>query len=142
MLRSVSFTLAAALALLTATGCSSGQRAKGLGDVLYDVAGEYTSTETIGSLGHVHLHLEHVEDTQTVYRAELSSEDNPDLGVSKGVGTIGADHVILNFDRGQQTDYYFQGFVQLYNDNVVGIDGTFIEPDLNSPVAVLFVISQ
>lgn len=92
----------------------------------------------MGSLGTLALELERVEDSR-VFNATLSSRDDADAGESIGVGTLGNEHLILNFDRGLLSDYYFEGDVALEGTAVARLEGQFIFPDQPEPLPVVFL---
>jgi hypothetical protein len=128
--------LTAACAVLTLAGCSSSwNMAPGWPPL--DVSGIYHSSAAVGSLGVLSLELERVEQSR-VFNAKLSSTDNPDLGETKGVGTLGDVHLILNFGRGSKDDYYFEGVVATTGSTVESINGEFIFPDQAEPLPVVF----
>jgi len=122
-------------ALLAATGCSGSEEVLAAGEP-FDVSGVYRSTETIGELGFVWMEIVMVRPNLT-FKAVVSSAI--ELGeFSQGVGTVGGDHLILNFDRGKTTDYYYEGMFETNGNQVARIDGRFIFPDLAEDLPVEF----
>ena len=103
---------------------------------LIDVSGRYSSSDIAG-VGEVELILRYDEDGG-FFRAEMSRRINGGDGESIGVGTIGDDHLILNFDRRLDTDYYFAGNVALDGAAVDTIDGNFILPTGNGSIPAVF----
>lgn len=131
--------LLAALGL--AAGCTSGSDYRiGIDSPALYAGGEYVSGDTGGSLGHLTLTLVLREGAQRTYDANLTSQDKPDFGESVGVGTVGNEHIILNFDRGKDTDYYFEGQLVLTGVSVTGISGQFVFPDLEETLPAEFTI--
>jgi hypothetical protein len=101
-------------------------------------SGNYRSLDEVGPLGHLRLNLIRRAETETVYDATLSGEASSDFGESEGVGTLGNEHLILNFDRGLESDFYFQGNIVLSGEAVNSINGTFVFPDQAEQLAVEF----
>lgn len=133
MLSVVAITLAACLA----ASCSSGYP-MALSWPPHVIAGTYWSGQAVGALGTLELKL--VRDDHTrVFNAELTSRDDAALGLSEGVGTLGNEHLILNFDRGRLSDYYFEGDVVLDGATVLRIEGQFIFPDHSPTTPVVFL---
>ena len=85
------------------------------------------------------LSLVRSENTR-VYSALLSGENAELFGTAEGIGTLADDHLVLNFDRGLKTDFYFEGKVQLESGLVRALAGEFIFPDQTEQLAVEFTL--
>jgi len=62
---------------------------------------------------------------------------------AEGIGTLGDLHLILNFDRGESSDFYYEGMVVLTPQEAKGlaigdIDGQFVFPDQEETLPVVF----
>lgn len=116
--------------LLLLAGCTGSNFIIDITTPPLNAEGHYTSTDTGGRLGHLSLDLTLREGAIRTYDAVLGSLDDPQFGQSEGVGTVGNQHIILNFDPGSNVDYYFEGTFTLDNAGLVsGIEGSFIWPD-------------
>lgn len=116
--------------LLLLSGCSSSGFNIGIDAPPLNAEGFYTSADTGGPLGRLRLELTLFENAARTYDAVLTSLDDPQFGESVGVGTVGNQHIILNFDPGDAVDYYYEGSFVLDNAGLVsGIEGSFIWPD-------------
>jgi len=129
--------LAAIIAACLAAGCSS-DWPMALSWPPHVIAGTYWSEQAVGALGTLALSLERVEHSR-VFDAVMTSRDDEELGESEGIGTLGNEHLILNFDRGKLDDYYFEGSVVRDGEIVLRIEGQFIFPDRSQTVPVVFL---
>ena len=95
------------------------------------------ATQELANLGIVTLEINIVEELGT-FKAWVTATETE--GISEGIGTVGDNHLILNFDRGLNSDFYFEGtFETLALGNIVTrIDGRFIFPDRADPLPVVF----
>jgi hypothetical protein len=82
--------------------------------------------------------LENVEDTRTVYTAEMTNIADGTETMLEGIGTVLDDHLILNFDRGKDSDFYFESRVLEDGDGFIELDGQFVFPDSAETVAAVF----
>lgn len=135
--RRILIALLGLLCGLTLAACA-GQRTPVAESPVLVVSGLYESDVEVGPLGRLQLNLVRRNNTQTIYDAKLSGISGADFGSSTGVGTIGNEHLILNFDRGKESDFYFQGMAQLSGETVTGIDGSFVFPDQTEQLTVHF----
>ena len=99
---------------------------------IHEIAGTYQADDVVGDWGRVALQLERVSRTR-VYDAVLVNPLFDFFRTREGQGTLANDHVIINFDQGLDSDFYFEGDVIIENDMVVGINGQFIFPDRAQP---------
>ena len=120
------------------SGCSSADFAVGISRLDYNLAGSFVSEDPVGELGRLSLELTQREDT-VVFEAALSAEGSDELGYSEGIGTVGNGHLVLNFDRNLETDYYFEGTVEVTGDEATAINGNLVFPDLANPLPVRFI---
>lgn len=127
--------LFAALLLAALTACSSSFDLA-LSEPL-DIDGTYRSTSSVGALGTLEMVVRKRTRSIRVFEAELSG---PELAISpsEGVGTLGNDHLVLNFEIGAVDDFYFQGFVQQDGSAISGLNGSFIFPGQDEDLAVEF----
>jgi hypothetical protein len=126
------------LLALAAAGCSSASSSAGLTEPWFDMTGRYVSTTELGDLGIVTLDLERYEDTE-IFSAYLTGSAVPDLEPGRGAGTLGDSHLIIDFDIGIRSDYYFEGMVAHTDGVVESISGQFIFPDETGVMPVTFV---
>lgn len=126
------------IAALGLTSCASSTYRAGLTEPWLDMTGRYVSTAEIGELGIVMLELERFEDTE-IFSASMTGSAVPDLEPGRGAGTIGDFHLILDFNIGFSSDYYFEGDVSLSSGSVESIAGQFIFPDSVETLPVTFV---
>lgn len=125
--------------LLLLAGCGSSSFNINIETPPLNAEGQYTSADTGGPLGRLSLELSLRENAVRTYDATLTSLDDPQFGESEGVGTVGNQHIILNFDPGANVDYYFEGTFVLDNDGLVsGIEGSFIWPDQDERLSASF----
>jgi len=104
----------------------------------FDLTGRYASTTEIGALGILTLELERYEDT-AYFSAALSGSAAAELEPVHGAGTLGDYHLILDFDIGVRSDYYFEGDVTVTEGRVESIDGQFVFPDQEEMLAATFI---
>lgn len=121
--------------LLAIVGCRSGS-APLQTQAFLDLSGRYHSTEPVGTLGILTLEINIIPGKQR-FKAWLAGPGE-DTGVSEGIGTVGDGHVILNFDRGLNSDFYFEGLVDWGGEFANAIIGNFIFPDRTEPLPVSF----
>jgi hypothetical protein len=126
-----------ALFLVFALGGCSSDDGPGV-DTSLNPSGLYRSTAAVGGLGELELTLLKREGSANVYDAQLESDSNVEIDASLGTGSLGEDHLIINFEIGEPDDYYFQGFVQQSGTAITGLTGTFIFPDQAEQLAVEF----
>jgi len=124
--------------LIMLAGCSSSDFQITPTIAWFDMSGRYVSTEEIGPLGVIMLELERFEDTE-IFTADLTSSASEDLEPVHGAGTLGDYHLILDFDIGIRSDYYFEGVVTLTGEQVESIDGQFVFPDQEETLPATFV---
>ena len=129
--------LLAAAALALAGGCSSSDFTVGTQLPWVDLSGVYVSDEAVGALGFLSLSLERFEDTE-YFTAIMTGSQLGDENGSGGAGTLGDLHLIIDFDIGFATDYYFEGMVEISGDRVVAIDGQFVFPDQQEMLPAVF----
>jgi hypothetical protein len=127
----VFLALAAALAL---AGCGGGG---GVWDPtvlpwIHDIEGTYQADDLVGDWGRVALQLERVNRSR-LYNATLANPLFDFFRTRDGLGTLANDHLIINFDTGLDSDFYFEGDVIIENDTVLGLTGQFIFPDQAEP---------
>lgn len=125
-------------ALLLLAGCSSSDFQIGTTVPWFDLSGRYVSSTEIGPLGVITLELGRFEDTE-IFTADLSSSASEDLKPVHGAGTLGDYHLILDFDIGVRSDYYFEGQVTMAGEQVESIDGQFVFPDQEETLPASFV---
>lgn len=130
--------LALAQAACAIAGCTSSTYQAGLTEPWLDMSGRYVSTAEIGNLGIVMLELERYEDTE-VFSASMTGSAVPELEPGRGAGTIGDLHLILDFNIGFSSDYYFEGLVTQTNGVVESFSGQFLFPDEQDVLPVTFV---
>ncbi len=131
--RQVRHTVVAAVFLLGLAGCGGGTAwDTSVLPWIHDIQGTYQAETVVGDWGRVALQLERVGRSR-VYDAALANPQFDFFRTREGQGTLANDHVILNFDQGLDTDFYFEGTVILDNDTVKGISGQFIFPDQSQP---------
>jgi hypothetical protein len=133
--------LSLALIALSA-GCQGSEFVVGPVMDVIDLTGRYTSTEEIGALGLLILDIERVEETR-VFRAQVSGALVGEVEPSNGIGTLGDLHLILNFDRGESSDFYYEGMVVLTPQEAEGlaignIAGQFVFPGQAETLPVVF----
>ena len=103
-----------------------------------DITGAYLSDAPAGELGVLRLELKWDGDFG-VFLATLESQDNAAFGKSSGWGTLGGDHLVLNFDRGGPASYYIQARLALSGEAVSALSGTVIFADQAQALSVTFV---
>jgi len=102
------------------------------------IDGLYRSAGSVGDLGQLQLVVRKRTGSVRVFNAELTS-DQLTVAPSDGRGTLGNQHLVLNFDIGQTDDYYFQGNVEQDSaGTVTGLTGTFIFPGQPEQLPVEF----
>ncbi|MCH7472178.1 hypothetical protein IIA79_04420 [bacterium] len=104
----------------------------------HELSGTYLSDEQVGVLGILLLELERVPGSTRVYKATLAGLNGGELGGSEGIGTLGNEHLILNFNPGSDLDYYLELTVELDGSSISTMSGTFIFPDQKEPLEVTF----
>jgi hypothetical protein len=134
--------LCAVLFTLPLSGCGGQDFRVDIDTPPHNAEGVYTSGDTGGPLGRLRLELTLRENALRTYDATLSSLDDPRFGESTGVGTVGNEHIILNFDPGDPTDYYFEGALALTGGAVSGIEGRFVWPDQTENLSAVFARNQ
>ncbi len=125
----------AVLALLG--GCSSSGFTVGTQLPWVDIGGMYVSDQEVGALGYINLELERFEDTEYFSAVMAGSKLGDETG-STGAATLGDLHLIINFDIGFASDYYYEGMVELAGEQVVSIDGQFVFPDQQETLPAMF----
>lgn len=133
--RRIGILIGALLALVG--GCSSSDFTVGTQLPWVDLTGMYVSDEAVGALGFINLSLERFEDTE-YFTAIMTGSQLGDEQGSGGAGTLGDLHLIIDFDIGLATDYYFEGMVEMAGDQVVAIDGQFVFPDQQEMLPAVF----
>lgn len=124
--------LAVALTLALA-GCGGGNNwDSAVLPWIHDIEGTYQADDLVGDWGRVALQLERVGRSR-VYDAVLANPQFDFFRDRVGQGTLANDHLIINFDQGLDTDFYFEGDVIVQNDVVLGFSGEFIFPDQAQP---------
>lgn len=102
------------------------------------IDGLYRSTSNVGDLGRLDLVIRKRLKAIRVFNALLTS-DQLEVEQSEGRGTLGNEHLVLNFDIGAANDFYFQGDVQQDQaGTVTGLIGTFIFPGQEEQLPVEF----
>ena len=129
--------LVLSLAIVLLGGCSA-SGVEPIASPPINVEGVYQSTEAVGPLGRLTLALRLRGESVRVYRATLNSTDTPTLAESTGIGTLGNDHLILNFDVRTEGDYFFQGTVANSGSAIDSIAGTFLFPGQTEELPVTF----
>ena len=130
--------LAGAVGMLwLVAGCSSDWEP---GPVIewYDISGRYVSEAEVGGLGTLTIVVELVEDTH-VFAIELTGTGLAELEPVEGVSTLGDNHVIMDFELGSDSDYYFEGTVTRVGEVIESISGQFIWPDQAETLLVTFL---
>lgn len=130
--------LSIALVLAAGAGCSSSDFTVGTTLPLKDLTGHYVSTTGAGTLGTLELALALAEDTD-YFKAWISSSVSEGLAPSEGIASLGDNHLVINFDRGLLSDYYFEGMLELDGEAVQSITGQFVFPDMTEKLPVVFV---
>ncbi len=82
--------------------------------------------------------IENVEDTRTVYTAEMVNLTGGAEVMLEGIGTLADDHLILNFDRGKESDFYFESTISEDSEGFIELDGMFVFPDSSVSAKALF----
>lgn len=123
--------------ILLTGGCSSSDFTVGTQLPWVDISGMYVSDEAVGALGYLNLELERFEDTEYFTAIMTGSKLGDETG-STGAGTLGDLHLIIDFDIGMATDYYFEGMVELSGDAAVSISGQFVFPDQQEMLPAVF----
>lgn len=127
----------AACLLWLAAGCSSDWEPAPV-IPWYDLSGRYVSSAEVGGLGDLTIVIERLEDSQ-VFAIELTGTELTELEPVDGLGTLGDNHVIMDFDIGQDSDYYFEGTVTRVGEVIDSISGQFIWPDQAETLLVTFL---
>jgi hypothetical protein len=104
-----------------------------------EIEGTYRSSDQAGVLGILELGLVRLESSR-VYTAVLSGKNPEEFGTSEGIGTLADDHLVLNFDRGLNSDFYFEAKVTLNDAGDPVITGEFIFPDQKEQLPVEFLL--
>jgi len=106
-----------------------------------NILGDYESTEAVGPLGLISLHIEWNQAAHR-YKAVLASLDEGGFGENTGFGTYGGTHLVLNFftNRNAENFYYYwlQAQVSPETGPVTAITGTFVFPDQEQQLDVTF----
>jgi hypothetical protein len=103
----------------------------------FNLNGQYQSTAAVGDLGVLTLFVLERE-TAGIYDTVLRSNVSPAIEDIEGVATIGGTHLIINFDRGSQNDFYFEGEVTAASGSAQSINGQFIFPDSEPRLSATF----
>jgi len=130
--------LALGLLLAALCGCSSSDFQITPAVPWFDLSGRYASTDEIGALGILTLELEQFEDT-VYFSATLTGSAVTEMAEVHGAATLGDYHVIVDFDIGVRSDYYFEGDVTVTEGRVESIDGQFVFPDQEETLPTTFV---
>jgi len=130
--------LAALFVLLLCSACSSSTFDDPPHILFADISGVYGADVEQRGLGRLAMSLELVEDTRTVYKAELTNLVDGEQLKLEAIGTLADDHLILNFDRGKTTDFYFESKVSESSEGLYELNGQFIFPDAPPNVPVVF----
>lgn len=85
------------------------------------------------------LRLVRLENTR-VYRAVLSGANPQEFGTVEGIGTLADDHLVLNFDRGLKSEFYFEADVTPTAPGEATLTGDFIFPDQREQLQVEFIL--
>jgi hypothetical protein len=104
---------------------------------IHDIQGTYQAREIVGEWGRVALQLERINHSRA-YDATLANPQFEMFRTRAGIGTLANDHVILNFDTGLDSDFYFEGDVVIEGDLVRGLSGQFVFPDQEQTLPVVF----
>jgi hypothetical protein len=104
-------------------------------------SGIWTSTAAVGELGNLRLELDQREDSR-VFDAVLSFPDRATLGDSNGFGTLADAHLILDFDAGDRSEFFFEGAVAGSGAAGSTITGQLVFPDQQATLAVTFSYSS
>jgi hypothetical protein len=126
-----------AVLLVLAGGCSTSGFTIGTQLPWVDISGMYVSDEEVGALGFLSLELERFEDTE-YFTAIMTGSQLGDEDGSTGAATLGDLHLIIDFNIGLASDYYFEGLVEMSGEEVVAIDGQFVFPDQQEMLPVAF----
>ena len=126
------------LALVSVLGCSDSGFDTTPRILYSDISGIYGADVNGRGLGRLAMTLERVEETRTVYSAEMINIINGEERMLEGIGTLTNDHLILNFDRGNNSDFYFESKVEEVSDGFLELDGQFIFPDSADSLPALF----
>ena len=129
--------LAALAVALAAAGCSS-DHTVGTDGLYYDLSGTYRSESEVPSLGNLELELALIEGT-TWFDAVINTDLADSVEGSEGIATQGNLHLVINFDRGLLSDYYFEGVVTMTDDAIESLTGQFVFPDQAETMAVTFI---
>jgi hypothetical protein len=128
---------AAALCSVALSACTSGS-AEIIESPPISVEGMYESSEDVGPLGKLTMELRLRPNAARSYRAVLLSQSSAGFDESIGGGTLGNDHLILNFDIRAEGDFFFQGFVENEGEAIDSISGTFLFPGQVEELPVTF----
>jgi hypothetical protein len=125
-------------ALLFLLGCSDSGFDTTPQILFGDISGLYAADVNQRGLGRLAMTLERVEETRTVYTAEMTNIVGDEEIMLEAIGTLTDDHLILNFDRGVDSDFYFESQVEEMVDGFIELDGRFIFPDFEETLPAVF----
>lgn len=125
-------------ALAACLGCSDSGFDKTPRILFENLSGVYGADVQQQGLGRLVMTLENVEDTRTVYTAEMTNLVDGAETMLEGIGTVADDHLILNFDRGKDSDFYFESSVLEDGNGFIELDGQFVFPDSAQAVSAKF----
>ena len=74
-----------------------------------------------------------------MFAIELTGTGLAELEPVEGVSTLGDNHVIMDFELGSDSDYYFEGTVTRVGEVIESISGQFIWPDQAETLLVTFL---
>lgn len=107
-----------------------------------DILGDYESTQSVGPLGLLSLHIEW-NQTAHRYKAVLASLDTGGFGENTGFGTYGGTHLVLNFFSARNSEHFYYYFLQAQvepaDGAVTSITGTLVFPDQQEELEVTFI---
>lgn len=129
--------MACLLAVVALASSCSSSFTVGVTEPFIDLSGIYRTASAVGSMGELQLRLERIEDT-TWFDALVESDLGSEINTSIGFLTLGDRHVVINFDRGLLSDYYFEGTVVMDGSEVDSLEGQFVFPDMEETLAVTF----
>lgn len=109
--------------------------------IFSDISGVYGADVEQHGLGRLAMTIELLENARTVYKAEITNLVGDTQTKLEGIGTLADDHLILNFDRGKTTDFYYESKVTSVGEGSYELNGQFIYPDSKGGVAAVFTQS-